>query len=176
MGIDPNSDRIKVSFVTKYFLVKRSDEGLEASKRLLNRDADLRYYLEKRMVKEAKPLVEQAYQQNPGDAWVGKDRALLLALQGKHQEAQAAIPSILGKAQRDRTYHHLTYEIARIYALSGKSEEALKWLRVTVKEGYPQYPQFLRDSFLDPIRKDPAFIQLLAEMKTRWEGYQREFG
>jgi hypothetical protein len=32
-----------------------------------------------------------------------------------------------------------------------------------------------RDSFLDPIRKDPAYIQFMAEMKTRWEGYRREF-
>ena len=66
--------------------------------------------------------------------------------------------------------------VGRIYALDGKSEEALKWLRVTAKEGFPCYPLFARDSFLDPIRKDPAFLQFLDEMKTRWEGYQREFG
>ncbi len=101
---------------------------------------------------------------------------LLLALQGKHQEAEAAVPSILKKERRYRGYHHGTYNIARIYALGGKSEEALKWLRVTVKEGFPCYPLFARDSFLDPIRNDPAFIQFMAEMKTRWEGYQREFG
>ncbi|CAN5707872.1 hypothetical protein BH20ACI3_BH20ACI3_03260 [soil metagenome] len=66
--------------------------------------------------------------------------------------------------------------LARIYALDGKSEEALKWLRITVKEGFPCYTLFARDSFLDPIRKDPAFIQFMTEMKIRWEGYRREFG
>ena len=60
--------------------------------------------------------------------------------------------------------------------LGGKSEEALKWLRITVKEGFPCYTLFARDSFLDAIRKDPAFIQFMVEMKTRWEGYRREFG
>jgi hypothetical protein len=69
-----------------------------------------------------------------------------------------------------------TYNIARVYALAGKSEEALKWMRTTIAEGLPNYPLFERDRFLDPIREDPAFKQLLSEMKSRWEGYQCEFG
>ena len=32
----------------------------------------------------------------------------------------------------------------------------------------------ISDNF-DPIRKDPEFIRFMAEMKTRWEGYQVEF-
>jgi hypothetical protein len=100
---------------------------------------------------------------------------LLLDLQGKHRDVEAAVPAIL-KGRRNRGYHHVTYHLARIYALGGNNEEALKWLRVTVKEGFPCYPLFARDSFLDPIRKDPAFLQFMAQMKTRWEGYQREFG
>jgi len=99
-----------------------------------------------------------------------------LALRGKHQEDRGAVPSILKRERRYRGYHHGTYDIARIYALGSKSEEALKWLRVTVKEGFPCYPLFARDTFLDPIRKDPAFLQFMAEMKARWEGCQREFG
>lgn len=74
------------------------------------------------------------------------------------------------------TAHHLTYDVARIYALGGNSKEALKWLRITVNEGFPCYTLFARDSFLDPIRKDPAFIQFMTEMKTRCDGYRREFG
>jgi len=128
------------------------------------------------MLKEAALLIEQEYVKNPEELGPRRDKALLLALQGKHREAQAAVPRIMEKVRRDKRYHHFTYDIARIYALDGKSEEALKWLRITVKEGFPCYTLFARDSFLDPIRKDPAFIQFMTEMKTRWEGYQREFG
>jgi TolB-like protein/Flp pilus assembly protein TadD len=176
LHLDPNNDRIKNQFLTMYFQTARPDEGLEANKRLFNRGPDLWYYLEKRMVKEAEPLLEQENRQNLGAAGALKNRALLLALQGKHREAEAAVPAILEKALRNRGYHHLAYDIARIYALGGKSEEALKWLRETVKEGFSSYPLLARDPFLDRIRKDPAFMQFLAEMKTRWEGYQREFG
>ena len=128
------------------------------------------------MLKEAEPLVEQEYHQDPDSIWKLVNLVLLMALQGKHREAEAAVPSILEKERIYRGYHHSTYNIARIYALGGKSKEAVKWLRVTVKEGFPCYPLFARDPFLDPLRKDPAFIEFMSEMKARWEGYQREFG
>jgi len=146
------------------------------NQRLFNRGPDGRYYLEKRMLTEAAPLIEQEYVKNPDEPEPRRDKALLLALQGKHREAQAAVPRVLEKVRRDKAYHHYTYDIGRIYALGGKGEEALKWLRITVKEGFPCYPLFARDSFLDPIRKDPAFIQFIAEMQGRWKGYQHEFG
>src|SRR6266567_3676415 len=152
------------------------DEALKASQRLFNRGPDVRYCLEKRMVKEAAPLVAHELQENPTSDAVRTNGVLLLALQGRHQEAQAAVSVILKTLRKNRGYHHYTYNFARVYAMGGKSEEALKWLRVTVVEGFPCYPLFARDQFLDPIRKDAGFIKFMAEMKERWEGYQREFG
>ncbi len=172
---DPNNDEIKTFYINLYFVSGRPDEALEARQRFFNRGPDFGYYLEKRMVKEAEPLVEQAFQKEPRSNWALVNQALLLALKGEQQAAEAAIPAIL-KGRRNRGYHHVTYHIARIYVLGGKGEEALKWLRVTVKEGFPCYPLFARDPFLDPIREDPAFKQFMAEMKSRWEDYQREFG
>lgn len=131
------------------------------------------------MLNEAAPLIEEAYRNDSStvESWEAiKYRTLWEALKGNHREAQATIPSILAKARRNRGYHHLTYNIARAYALGSKSEEAVKWLRVTAREGFPCYPLFERDTFLNPIRNDPAFVQFMAEMKTRWEGYQRQFG
>ncbi len=48
----------------------RPDEALEASQRFFNRGPDFKYYLEKRMVKEAAPLIEQEYQKDPGSPWI----------------------------------------------------------------------------------------------------------
>ena len=127
------------------------------------------------MLKEAAPLIEQEYTQNPDEPGPRRDRALLLALQGKHREAQTAVPRVMEKVRKDKAYHNFTYDIARICALAGKTEEALKWLRITVAEGFPCYTLFARDSFLDPIRKDPGFILFMTEMKSRWETYRREF-
>jgi predicted Zn-dependent protease len=80
------------------------------------------------MLKEAAPLIEQEYAKSPDEPEPRRDKAQLLALQGKHREAQAAVPQVMGKVRRDKAYHHFTYEMARIYALDGKGKEALKWL------------------------------------------------
>jgi DNA-binding winged helix-turn-helix (wHTH) protein/TolB-like protein len=176
LKVDPNNNRIKNTYVDEFFVSARPEEGLEATNRFFNRGPDHKYYLEKGMVKEAAPLVEEEFQKDSKSVSKFVNRVLLLALQGKHQEAESAVPAILKRERRYRGYHHGTYNIARIYALGGKSHEALKWLHVTVKEGFPCYPLFARDPFLNRIRQDPAFKQFLEEMKIRWEGYQRDFG
>ena len=172
---DPTSDTTKRGYSFMPSQLARPDDSLTLNQRLFNRGPDIHYYLEKRMLQEAAPLIER-YEKNTDDPRQRRDQVLFLALQGKHREAQEAIPWLMEKVIRDKAYHHYTYNNARIYALGGKSAEALKWLRLTVAEGFPCYTLFARDPFLDPIRKDQAFVQFMAEMKTRWEGYQSEFG
>jgi tetratricopeptide (TPR) repeat protein len=171
---DPGNDEIKTFFANMYMITARPDEFLQVNQRFFNRGPDFIYYLEKRKAQEAELLVEQAFQKEPGSPWALAQRATLLTLQGKQQEAEAAIP-LIQKARKNRGYHHATYGIARIYGMGGKSEAAVKWLRVTAQEGFPCYPLFARDPFLDRIRSDPAFAQFMTEMKTRWENYQSEF-
>lgn len=172
---DPDNDAIKSFFANMYMISARPDEFLQVNQKFFNRGPDFSYYLEKKMVNDAGPLFEAAFQKEPKFSWALVNRALLLALQGKHKAAEAHIPTVL-KGRRNRGYHHVTYFIARIYALAGKSREAVKWLRETAKEGFPSYPLFARDSFLDQIRDDPTFKEFMTEMKTRWQNYQNEFG
>ena len=176
LKIDPNNEEAKNVYINALLIAARPDDALEASRRLFNREPDVRYLVEKRMVAEAERQLEQEYQRDPSAVWKFVPQVLLKALRGKHEEAEALVPVIISKERRYRAYHHDTYNIARIYALGGKSEQALKWLRTTVAEGFPHYPLFARDTFLDPIRDDPSFKQFLEEMKQRWEGYVREFG
>jgi DNA-binding winged helix-turn-helix (wHTH) protein/TolB-like protein len=175
LRIDPNDEEAKRFYINALMISARPDEALQASKKFFNGDADLRYLVEKRMLSEAEQRAEQEYKRDPDAVWTFVYQILLKALRGRHAEAQAAIPSILSKERRYRGYHHDTYNIARIYALGGKTQEALKWLRTTVDAGFPHYPLFARDKFLDPIRQDPAFQRFMEEMKQRWEGYLREF-
>jgi len=59
---------------------------------------------------------------------------------------------------------------------NNKSGEAVKWLRETAATGFPNYPLFDRDRYLDRIRSAPEFVQFMADEKARWEEYRREFG
>ena len=67
------------------------------NQKVINRGPDICYSLEKRMLKEAAPLIEQEYVKNPDRPGPRRDKILLLALQAKHREAQAQVPRIREK-------------------------------------------------------------------------------
>jgi hypothetical protein len=103
-------------------------------------------------------------------------RSLLIALKGDTAQAEAQIPAAIAKISRNREYyHHQTYFAACIEAVAGNHAEAVKWLRETANSGFPDYPLFAKDPFLDRIRQSPEFIQFLAEQKAQWERFQQEF-
>jgi hypothetical protein len=53
-------------------------------------------------------------------------KAVLAALKGDFQTAENEVPAIISQHPgKDPIYHHATYGIASIYALEGKSAEAL---------------------------------------------------
>jgi hypothetical protein len=130
--------------------------------------------LAKRRLEEAEPIISREVAQNPAGPYEIGSRALSLALRGNFAGAEELIPRAL-KLRHHPSYHHATHDFAAIYALQGNAHLAVKWLRETVETGMPSYLLFLRDSNFDSIRKDPAFIQFMAELRTRWEGYKRDF-
>ncbi|MDX6382649.1 MAG: hypothetical protein QOK48_222, partial [Blastocatellia bacterium] len=120
--------------------------------------------------------IEQTLATTPDDRNVHRLNAILLALKGDFAKAEAEIPSLLSqRSTKDFAYHHLAYDIACVYALSGKHTEAVKWLRESAATGFPCYPLFARDRYLDPIRNAPDFVQFMTELKEQFEKYKREF-
>ncbi len=83
-------------------------------------------------------------------------------------------PFVLADLVKEPNYHHAAYNIACLYALEGKTGEAVKWLRETVATGFQPYPLFERDAYLNRIRQTPEFIQFMTEMKERNEKYRHE--
>jgi hypothetical protein len=61
--------------------------------------------------------------------------------------------------------------LSTLYYHVGLEELSVKEFGLTLERDptSDSYTLFARDSFLDPIRKDPAFIQFMTVMKTRWE-------
>ncbi len=106
-----------------------------------------------------------------------ESRALLFALKGDFPAAEAEIPQVFEKRPPNHpARHHATYDIACIYAIEGKSDEAVKWLKETAARGFPDYPLFERDAYLDRIRKTPEFVQFMAEQKAKNDKDRSEFG
>jgi hypothetical protein len=101
---------------------------------------------------------------------------LFYGLKGDRRAAEAEIPGIIDKLPyKNNSYHHVTYDIACIYALAGNAIESVKWLRETAATGFPNYSLFGRDHYLDPIRQAPEFIEFMSEMKAEHDRFKKEF-
>jgi hypothetical protein len=102
----------------------------------------------------------------------------------EHQARVAidAAPVCFERLQAEFLHHRCHDSALRRYNKPKKNDgelrtgdEAVKWLRTSAATGLPNYPCFSRDPHLDRIRKETVFIQFMNELKTRWDGYKREF-
>jgi len=178
LEIDPTSDALKQSKLLTYEVQSRYDDY--AADRSVPRDGRL-----ETMYLMAKGRLDDA--QKAFDDWSARPdqlapfqlpptKALLFAVKGDFHQAEAEIPAVLAKHPlKDPLYHHAAYDIACIYALEGKSADAVKWLRESAVWGYHLYPRYTRDVFLDRIRQSSEFVQFLAEMKAENDRYRQEF-
>jgi hypothetical protein len=131
-------------------------------------------YLGAGRLEEGQRLVDAALASNPNDGAARRGRALLLALQGKHPEAQLWLDPVLPDARLNRTWHHGAYLRACVSGLAGDGVATVRWLDETVQSGMPIYPAFARDHCFDPVRRDARFIAFMAKLKPVWEEYERK--
>jgi serine/threonine protein kinase/TolB-like protein/Flp pilus assembly protein TadD len=175
LEIDPANQTVLARFVEGSALLGRNDEAIAASARGFNRLGPPLALLWKNQMEDAGRAINEGIARNPNDMNMRSARARLLALKGEFQQAETEIAPLIASYKNDRAYHHFTYDAAAIHALAGKSQTAIEFLKQTVEAGMPNYPLFARDPHLDRIRKEPAFIQFMSDLKTRWDRYQREF-
>jgi eukaryotic-like serine/threonine-protein kinase len=176
LEIDPTSDALRQTKLLMYEVQLRFDDY--AADRNAGRDFRMQvlYSMAKGRFDEAQKAVDEwAATPAPGAALVST-QALLRAVRGDFRAAEADIPIVLAKHPlKDPLYHHAAYDIACIYALEGKSGEAVKWLRESALWGFHLYPRYTRDPYLDHIRQSPEFVRFLAEMKAENDTYRRDF-
>jgi serine/threonine protein kinase len=123
---------------------------------------------------EAAAIVEELSRDSPGDTDGGLFtgiQALIAALAGDEKKSEARIKSAIEKGKGFGHFHHTAYNIACAYSAMKKAEEAVRWLQTAADGGFPCYPLFEKDPYLDHLRKDPRFIALMARLKEQWERY-----
>jgi eukaryotic-like serine/threonine-protein kinase len=172
--IDPTNTFVQGRLAESFKLYGRFNESNEINRRYFG-ESYAPALVGMGQFDEAESLLETSVKKNAGDLVSRSYLALVLALKGQRQNAEAAIPAILQQARNNRAYHHITYNIACVNALEGKTDEAVKWLQMTAETGMPNYPLFVRDPHLNRIRKETAFIQFMAELQPRWEGLKKAF-
>jgi len=83
------------------------------------------------------------------------------AIAGNGTAAERDIHAAVRKGQGYIHFDHAAYHIALAYALLHQPGPAVRWLRTTADGGFPCYPLFERDPFLDNIRGGGDFASML---------------
>ncbi len=124
--------------------------------------------------KEALALAEEHLRADPSDPGGALTalRALLYAEAGDARRARADIRAAIEKGKGFVHFHHAAHNIAAAYAQLGMPDEAVRWLRWSAENGFPNYPVFASDRNLDRIRRDPGFLAFMDELKVQWERYR----
>jgi eukaryotic-like serine/threonine-protein kinase len=101
----------------------------------------------------------------------GTTRVLAMAVAGEREEAEfhARLYANGRPLFEGEVAHHQMYDLACTEAQLGHAAQALVWLRKAATSGFPSYLLFQTDPLLDPIRSEPGFQQVMAELKPNWE-------
>jgi tetratricopeptide (TPR) repeat protein len=122
---------------------------------------------------EASKIIDDYLNKNPKDEGgvATSVKAMILARQGKAEQAEEAIKSAEAKGRDFGHFHHTAYNIASTYATLRKPELAVRYLQLAADDGFPCYPLFEDDEVFKEMRHYPAFVSLLAKLKLQWERY-----
>ena len=95
---------------------------------------------------------------------------LARALQGDPTAAAHVTPLL---EQSAHWVEYLAWFLADGYALIGRRDDALRWLREAVERGFINYPFLSKhDPFLESLRGDAEYEALMQQVKRRWQAFE----
>jgi tetratricopeptide (TPR) repeat protein len=178
---DPENVRSLAEVAENYIMQWQARRGEEAARVALRVDPDyalskmalLEALIAQDKLDEAQALLDQNYF-GTGRHFALWFAGLIAARRGRYGEAESFGLQAVQAGEGLGPYHHMTFGLAQVFALSGKKAEAVRWLRRTAEEGMPSYPMFRDNPLLKNLRGDPEYDKLLEELRREWERRQRE--
>jgi tetratricopeptide (TPR) repeat protein len=153
-----------------YFYAGRYDEAFEYARQVNGLDANFivgrwalsQAYIQKGMYAEAIALNEKALQTEPTNQVYLRFAGIAYAKAGRRLEAEKIIDRFreIAKSQYVMSYH-----LALIYSALGEKEKAFAELETALNERDYLLPRVQVEPFLDPLRDDPRFQELIARLR-----------
>ena len=152
-----------------YFHARQNDKAFEQAKQVFDLDPNFivgRWALSqasivKGMYAEAITLNEQSLQTDPTNQVFLRFAGLAYAKAGRRKEAEEIIHRYRRLA---RTEYVMSYHLALIYAALGEKDKAFAELEKAFEEHDYLLPRIKVEPFLDPLRDDPRFKELVKRL------------
>ena len=124
-------------------------------------------YFNQGRIDECRKLAEEVLRQHPHFDPLQIILGWCHSARGEHDRARSLITDHV--KQIAAADHDVALWLASLYALENMRDEAVEWARTAVQLGNENYPLFADNPRLDNLRCDLRFIDLLNELKRRWE-------
>ena len=152
-----------------YFYARRYDEALEQARQVHGLDSNFivgrwalsQAYIEKGMYAEAIELNEKALQSEPANPVYLRFAGIAYAKAGRRQDAERILDRFKELA---KTQYVMTYHLALIYSALGDKEKSIAELETALSEHDYLLPRMKVEPFLDPLRGDPRYAELMKRM------------
>ena len=159
--LDPLSLVINADLGENYLLARRYDEAIAQLRKAV--EMDDRFYYAHRWLGVAylmKGLHREAIAEYEKARPLGMESLLghAYALSGNRAEALKSLARLREISER---VYVPPYHFARIYVALGDKEQAFEWLEKSYRERNQEMTRLKIDPFLDPLRSDPRFADLM---------------
>ncbi len=101
---------------------------------------------------------------------------MLAGIEGDHKRAEVLADEAAQSSHSMTHTHHTWHSCAAAYALSGKPDKAIHELERCAAMGLPNYRLFEGDPYLQSLRKDSRFEQLMTSLRREHDSIREEFG
>ncbi|MEJ2616988.1 MAG: FlgO family outer membrane protein, partial [Ignavibacteriaceae bacterium] len=171
--LDPSNARFRSIGVTYLYQLKYK-EAIDG----LNLDRNSPYslgftgqiYLRMNKIDSAKKYFQKVVEIEP-DGTLGRwSKAMLDYINGNRADGLRTIKKLETSNVFDAEQ---LYNYANLYSLYGDKEDCIRLLKRAVDGGFYCYPFMLKDKFLDPVRNDKKFQEVLNHAKKKYEEFKK---
>jgi serine/threonine-protein kinase len=124
-------------------------------------------YFNQGNIDESRELVEDVLREHPHFDALKVLLAWCLSKGDEHERARALITDRVKEvAAAD---HDVAIWLASFYAMENMRDDAVEWVKKAIRLGNENYPLFADNQRLDNLRCDLRFIDLMSNLKKKWE-------
>ena len=124
-------------------------------------------YFNQGRIEECRKLAEETLDQHPHFDPLQVILGWCHSACGAHDRARSLITDHV--KQIAAADHDVALWLASLYAMENMRDDAVEWIKRAIQLGNENYPLFADNPRLDNLRCDLRFIDLLNELKRKWE-------
>jgi len=117
-------------------------------------------------------MLNDNLENSPNNSLANSAYAIILASNGQDLEAEIKMDIALDNSKDLIHIHHLYFQLGIASAIMGKKKIATDWLNKAASTGFPNYPLYSSDPYLENLKGFKEYEELLSRLKEKWDYFK----